>query len=305
MSEALLLVLVMLGLGKVFALARLLPDNAAEVLNRLVIWLLLPALVLKAVSGVRVDTSLLVLIATPWLLAILVVAAVWGAARRFAWPRPVVGCLLVCCALGNTAFLGYPMIEASLGANALRYAVIYDQLGSFLLLSSYGLVVIALMAGGERPTVAGVVRKVLTFPSFLALILGLLPIAHPPELTMLIERLAAMLVPVAMFAVGLQLKIVPPRAYAVPALFGLALKLLVLPAAAFLIGRLAGASGEVLTVNVLQSAMPSMITAGALAAHARLAPELASALVGYGILISLLWLPLLAGWLHSLAALPG
>ena len=42
--------------------------------------------------------------------------------------------------------------------------------------------------------------------------------------------------------------------------------------------------------------MPAMITAGALAIDAKLAPELAAGLVGYGILIAVLWLPLLAGW---------
>jgi len=43
--------------------------------------------------------------------------------------------------------------------------------------------------------------------------------------------------------------------------------------------------------------MPSMITAGALAAAAGLAPELAAALVGYGIVLSLATLPL---WLWLL-----
>ncbi|MCY1458728.1 hypothetical protein D9M71_761360 [compost metagenome] len=46
-----------------------------------------------------------------------------------------------------------------------------------------------------------------------------------------------------------------------------------------------------LQVNVLESAMPTMITAAALAISHRLAPRLAAALVGYGILLSLLTLP--------------
>jgi predicted permease len=69
-----------------------------------------------------------------------------------------------------------------------------------------------------------------------------------------------------------------------------------LPAAAWAIATLAGADALVVAVNTLQSAMPSMITAGALATDAKLAPELAAGLVGYGILISVVWLPLVAGW---------
>ena len=51
---------------------------------------------------------------------------------------------------------------------------------------------------------------------------------------------------------------------------------------------------------VLESAMPPMITAAALAISHRLAPGLASAMVGYGILLSLATLPAWAWLLKSL-----
>ena len=50
---------------------------------------------------------------------------------------------------------------------------------------------------------------------------------------------------------------------------------------------------------VLEAAMPPMITAAALAISHRLAPSLASALVGYGILFSLATLPAWAWLLTS------
>ena len=53
--------------------------------------------------------------------------------------------------------------------------------------------------------------------------------------------------------------------------------------------------GAMLQVNVLESAMPTMITAGALAIAHNLAPRLAAALVGYGILLSLVTLPAWCG----------
>jgi len=51
---------------------------------------------------------------------------------------------------------------------------------------------------------------------------------------------------------------------------------------------------------VLESAMPPMITAAALAISHRLAPGLAAAMVGYGILLSLLTLPAWAWLLRTL-----
>jgi hypothetical protein len=294
LSPAMFLVIVMLALGKLFAHTRLLPDNTPEVINRLVIWLLLPALVLKAVQGLEFRLELLVLVLTPWLLALLTVVVVLGLSRLFGWRREVTGCLLLCVALGNTAFLGYPMVEATLGHDALAYAVVYDQLGSFILLSSFGLVVVALYGGSVRPTAAAVVGKIVTFPSFAALLIGLLPWSRPALVEGLIATLASLLVPLAMFAVGFQLKLVPSRAYALPLATGLVMKLALLPIAAWTLATLAGADAMIVAVNTLQSAMPAMITAGALATDAKLAPELAAGLVGYGILISVLWLPLVA-----------
>jgi malate permease and related proteins len=295
-SPALLLVVVMLVLGKVYAHTQLLPANTPEVINRLVIWLFLPALVLKAVHGLHFDSSLLLLMLTPWLLALMTVVLVLLMQSIFGWAREVSACLMLCVALGNTAFLGYPMIEATLGPAALPYAVVYDQLGSFMLLSSFGVIVVAIYRGGERPSWPTVLKKIVSFPSFGALILGLLPWPRPPWLEGLIATLAGVLVPMAMFAVGFQLKLVPARAVALPLLIGLSMKLLLLPAAAYGLAQFAGVDAMLTAVNTLQSAMPAMITAGALAIDARLAPDLAAALVGFGILLSVLWLPLLASW---------
>lgn len=297
LSPALVVVLAMLLFGKAFSQTGLLPENTPEVLNKLVLWLLLPALVLKAVRGLEFHSDLIVLVVTPWLLLLVSTAVVLLLARLCAWPRPVVGCLLLCTALGNTAFLGYPMVEATLGREALPYAVVYDQLGSFIALSSYGLIVVAIYRGDARPSARRIVRQVLTFPAFLALVIGLLPLPQPEWLQQLIDTLAGLLVPIAIFAVGFQLKLVPPWHTAGPTLAGLSIKLLLLPAIAYAFARLAGADTLVVAVNTLQSAMPAMITAGALASDARLAPEVAASLVGYGILIAVFWLPLLGSWM--------
>jgi predicted permease len=72
-----------------------------------------------------------------------------------------------------------------------------------------------------------------------------------------------------------------------------------LPAAAWPLARLLGIEGAAFEVAVLESAMPTMITAMALAAAANLAPRLAAALVGYGIVLSTLTIP---AWAWVLAS---
>lgn len=298
MNESLALIVVMLGAGYLSARTSLLPDNAAETLHRFVIYVCLPALVLSIVPTLRWQSDLLLLIVTPWLLLGVGALLVLMFARALKLSREAKAALLLCVPLGNTSFLGYPMLEALLGHDAIRIALLYDQFGTFMLLATYGLFVVAHYAGDARPTVKSVVLRVFKFPSFIALCVGLL-IPHVPALwpalpQAIVARVGATLVPIAMFAVGLKLQLRPPRPWQ-PLVFGLSVKMVVFPLVALALVRLFGVSGLPGQVIVLESGMPSMISAGALAIMAGFAPELAAAMVGYGILLSLVTLPLFAG----------
>jgi predicted permease len=91
----------------------------------------------------------------------------------------------------------------------------------------------------------------------------------------------------------MQLKFRLPAAQRTPLALGLAGKMVLLPLLALAAAPLLGLEGSMRAVAVLQSGMPSMVTAMALAASAGLAPTLAAALVGYGVLLAALSLPLL------------
>jgi predicted permease len=295
MPSAFLLVLGSLMAGVLAARFARLPDRTALDLNRVVIWICLPALILRLVPGLSFDPSLFVLVLTPWLLLGASVGVVVLLSEKLRFRREVRGALLLCVPLGNTSFLGFPMVGALEGPSAIRYAVLYDQLGSFLILSSYGLLVVAHFSGEEKPTVKTALLRVARFPPFVALVVALLPLPRPEPLDDVLLWVGRALVPIAMFAVGLKLRLGRPSD-GVPLAVGLGLKMAVAPLLAFALGRLLGAHGAPARVAVLEAGMPPMITAGALAVLANLAPPLASALVGYGVLFSLVTLPAIA-WL--------
>ena len=283
----------MLILGHVCARARALPETAPEVLNRFVITISLPAVVLRLIPKLHLEPSLLAVVAVPWVLAVVFASLVHVVSKAFGFSRGVTGALMLCVPLGNTSFLGFPMVSALLGPDAVRFAVLYDQLGSFLLLSTYGLVVVARFSGEAEPSLSTVLLRVLKFPPFLALLFAFLPIPRPQVVESVLERVGDTLVPLAMFAVGLKLSLRPPRE-AGPLFFGLGAKMILSPLVAFGFLKLVGASPDAARVGVFEAGMPSMITAGALSILAGLAPELAAALVGYGVLLALLTLPILA-----------
>ncbi|MET0754525.1 MAG: AEC family transporter [Pseudoxanthomonas sp.] len=291
--DAFALILTMLALGMAFARLKLLPANAAETLNLVVLYVCLPAAVLIYVPRLHVDASLAGVIATPWLLAAATVLLVAVASRLFGFRRDEHAVLLLCVALGNTSFIGYPMVRALLGEHALPYAVVYDQFGTFVLLSTFGLYVLAKYGGDEAPTAKTILLRILKFPPVWALALGLtvMPEQPPEWIASALQRLADALLPLVMLAVGLSIQLKLPRDEIKPLATGLLLKLAVMPALALALALLFGMRGTMLQVAVLESAMPTMITAAALAIAHNLAPRLAAALVGYGILLSLITLP--------------
>jgi malate permease and related proteins len=233
-----------------------------------------------------------VLVVIPWLMAGLAFVTSQLLRRALGLDARHTTALFLATALGNTSFLGFPLCGALLGESSIPLAAVYDQLGSFLLLSIVAPVALAKVSGGERASKLELLRRVLLFPPFLALLLAVLPLPRPAALEPVLAAAAAPLVPLAMFAVGLKLRFSPPRPARVFAL-GLGLKLLVFPSVAWVVARALGASGLLLQVAVLETAMPTMITAGALLMAYDVASDLAAAFVSWGLILSLLSVP---GW---------
>ena len=294
--DAFALVLAMLVLGYLFQRLRVLPDNAAQTLNLVVLYVCLPAAVLRYAPRLHLEPALLGVAAVPWLLLGATVLVVGALSRWLNFRRDEHAVLLLTVALGNTSFLGYPLTRALIGEHALPYAVVYDQFGAFLILSTFGLWVLARYGSDTRPSARDMLLRIVKFPPLWALLTGfsVMPADPPSAIAGALQRLSDALLPLAMLTIGLSVKLALPRDELKPLACGLALKLALMPALAWALVPLLGLHGEMARTTVLEAAMPSMVTAGALAIAHQLAPRLAAAMVGYGLLLSLLTLPLWA-----------
>jgi len=286
-------ILVLLALGRLLRAREVVPATAPETLHAIALYVCMPAAVLLNAPSLVLERALLGLVAIPWVLLGATLAVVVPLTRIMRTERATTACMLLEAPLGNTAFMGYSLVPVLGGAGALRYAVVYDQFGSFLMLGTYGMFVIALQSGSTRPTVRTVAKRILFFPPFVALVLGLtvVPAHLPVAVAKPLEMLSGSLLPIVALAVGMQLKLRLPRAHLAPLGFVVVAKLLVLPAIAFALAGLFGLRGEMRSAAILQSAMPTMMTTGALLSTAGLAPELAAAIVGYTTILSMLTLP--------------
>ena len=271
--------------GLVLRALKVFPAETDKSLNLYVIYIALPALILQQVPRLDFNGSLLSPFIMPWLVVVFSGLLVFTLCRLMRWSRETTGALLLMVPLGNTSFLGIPMVERFFGPPGVPYAVLYDQFGSFL----------ALYGPGGGDDFLSVLKKIILFPPFIALVsaLFLRDISFPGWVHTLLAMGAKSMVPVVMVAIGFQMRLLLPWDELAPLAAGLTLRLLVTPIIFIYACQLIGITGPAVEVSLLETAMPPMVTAGALASIAGLKPRLSSAMAAYGILAAFITLPLI------------
>jgi len=289
-------ILLLLGAG--IAVAHLLPppEGTPAAIDWLVLHLALPAVVLSTLPDLDMGADVVVPVGTAWALLALSVGAVLAVARLRSWGQASTGTLLLVACLGNTSFFGFPAVAALLGEDHLPYAALYDQFGSFLMLAIWGAVVTARYGAGASPTVASIGIRVLRFPPFVAVLASfVLRVTGTPEVAReTLEVIGASLVPLAITSIALRMR--PPRRELLSEqlVVGLAIKMALAPALVLVALTTFGRADLAWHTSLLESAMPPMITAGVVATGAGLDEDLATAMVGYGLLAAFVTLPLWA-----------
>lgn len=290
---AFVLLLACLALGIAVARYARPPMGLAQGLNWWVINIALPALVLDLIPRLHFELQFWFLVASQWLVFIGAFLLFRWLGGRLQWSRGRIGALTLVCGLGNTSFMGFPLLEALRGREGLALGVVADQLGCFIVLAIGGTIVAALYSGGHAHPRA-IARRVLLFPAFLALLVGALVGllgGWPQVADDILQRIGATLVPLALFSVGLRFRLHLGDGQALPLALGLGWKLALAPLLVFVLGWGTGVGGNVLVIGVLQAAMAPMISAAILADQHNLDPPLANSILGAGILLSLLTVP--------------
>jgi predicted permease len=296
------LLLVCFALGMALRRTGRLPEATPAALNGFIVHVSLPALTLHHLRRLDFDASLAAPLAMAWLLFAVGVAFFFAAQRLWRWPAATTGALILTGALGNTSFVGLPMIECFFGREHVGLGILIDQLGTYVVLSTVGLLVAATLSAGELSARA-VAQRIFTFPPFLAVLaaLALAPLPVPGWIDAVFLRLGDTLAPLALLSVGFQLRFAAVRERWRPLLAGLGFKLVAGPLAVLAVfAAFADLDSAVLQVAVFEAAMAPMIGGAIVAAQHKLDPELTTLMVGIGIPLSFLTLP---AWWYGLAVL--
>jgi predicted permease len=286
--ENFVLILLAIVIGYVISRLNIFSKDAPTILNQFVIYISLPAMILLQVPKLSFSMDMVIPIVIAWSVMIISAILILLLSKFFSFSREITGCLMLVSILTNSSFLGIPIINAYMGESALAYVLVYDQLGTFIALATYGTFIASYYSNKTQLTFKIITLKVFTFPPVIALItsLFLMGVEFNPIISKVLNSFASTIVPVALVAVGLQLKLKLPKEDLKPFSVALSVKLIIAPIIAIGISSLFNWNNQASIVSIMEAGMAPMITAGAIASMAGLAPRLSSVIVGYGILIS-------------------
>tara|TARA_R110000823_G_scaffold7280_45_gene26748 strand:+ start:490 stop:1323 length:834 start_codon:yes stop_codon:yes gene_type:complete len=260
------------------------------VLNQFVIYVSLPGLALYYIPKIEISTALLYPLGVAWLGFGLSFLFFYTLGKYLGWSKKLTGCLILTAGLGNTSFVGFPVIEALYGSKGIETAIVIDQPGTFVVMATFGIIVATLFSR-EKLSANAIVKKILFFPPFIAfaiaVLLNVFNVDFPVDFQSVFQRIGSTVTPIALIAVGLQLKIERNSKHWGFLTLGLLFKLMITPLFFFILyKKIFGASGLMIDVSIVESAMAPMITGAILASTYGLKPKLSSMMVGIGIPLS-------------------
>ena len=280
------LIFVCISVGVVFSRLQILPAGAHKSVNAWVIYVALPALSLRYIPEIEWSFQLLLPVIGPALIWI----GAWIFVRIYDRKRRLtIGsrtALLVTCGLGNTSFLGLPMVAAYFGETEIRHAIVFDQI-TFIIFSTLGVITILKASSDKSQTLrfSRILKKVFSFPPFIACLAALIfsPFIEFSLMNPLMDRIVATLSPMALFSIGLQIKFGAIKQEWKLVSAGIFYKLLLAPGLVLLLAILLHSVGNPAKICIFEAGMSSHITASLLASQHGLNPRYCSLIVGIGI----------------------
>jgi malate permease and related proteins len=294
MSNFVMLIVCLLA-GMLLRRSGRVPDEAHTVINSVIVHVSLPAVTLCYLHEFRVSGDHVWPVLMPWALFLIGAVVFHVVGRCLRLPMASVGALTLVGGFANTSFVGLPMIESLHGRDGMGLGLMIDQLGSYLALSTLGIGAAALYASEGPISARTMLRRVVSFPPFIALVaaLVLMPLTFPAVVSQTLARIGETLAPLALLSVGMQLRFDSLHEHRRLLCLGLGYKLLVCPAIVVTILWVMDADGSLISrVSVIEAAMPPMIGAAIVASQANLAPRFVSMMVGLGIPLGLVTAPL-------------
>lgn len=281
------LIIVCTAAGMILKSTKSIHSDAHKGINTWIIYLGLPAVSFKYLPKVEWSFEMLF----PILSTILIAFGSWIFMKIYSRSKSYSArsrsSLELASGYSNTSFIGFPLIAAFYGEQYLSIAIICDQT-MFFMLSTMGIV--AAVKGGSRSGKVGasfILKRLFTFPPFLGCISALIlsEFVDLEFVAPLFDKLAATVIPLALFSVGLQLKLNGWRKLIPQISTSLLYKLILAPVMILVLALIFGIQGDIAKISIFEAAMPTVVTASIIAEQFRLNTKLINLIIGISITI--------------------
>ncbi|MEB3280321.1 MAG: AEC family transporter [Lyngbya sp.] len=209
------------------------------------------------------------------------------------WSRPTQGSFILSSMVGNTGYIGFPVILSLVGTQYFGWAVFYDGLGSAI--GAYGLgVLLAARFGLETQNPWALMIVMFKNPALWSLGFSLLSrdVSLPNQVEQILQFIAWGMIGLSLILMGMRLSQLSSWRYLKQASVSLSIKMLIVPLVMGTILSILGVEGSPLLIMVLLMATPPAFATLVLAEAFNLDRELTVTTLAVGSVALLVTLPL-------------
>lgn len=265
----------------------------ARTLTRTAYYIFVPAFIFHSISTAHIQFSsavvMIAYIVLVHLLGVIAAIAIGLALRR---SREMIAAFVMIASFGNVGNYGLALIRFRLGEEALAPATIF-----YVAITISAFVICVGAAGWARGGSRSALWQVLKTPALLAMVPAVIVSSTDLQVPLMVQRMVGLLaeamIPVMLFALGLQMLEQKKIQLNFDVLVGSGLRLVLVPVLAlvvaqgFVLSPIEGAAG------VLQAAMPAAILVAIIAKEHDVVPEFVTSVVVVSTLASVMTLTLL------------
>ncbi|MEA5570993.1 AEC family transporter [Calothrix sp. UHCC 0171] len=302
----------LIGLGLIgFILGRKLPAAIPARLGQFLFWVGVPTSIVAFLRKTDLSEQVWIAPAVAYAAILLgAVVAVLVIYLRSTWANKVMskstqGSLILAAMVGNTGYLGYPIVLSLVGTQYFAWALFYDLLGTTLGAYGFGVALAAKFGNGSPDNITNsinskqnsdrsrVLKAILINPALWSFGLGLLlrQVTLPNFAVSGLDFIAWSAIATSLILIGMRLSQLSSWGSLKLASISLTIKMIFIPLILGICLHYFGLTGKIAQVIVLQMAMPPAFATLVLAETFNLDRELAVTALALGSIVLLITLP--------------
>ncbi|MDR2873279.1 MAG: AEC family transporter [Methanobrevibacter sp.] len=297
-SDIFLYIILMIFLGYTLKRMKVLKSDDLKPLNTIILNVAMPCMIFEAVYNIDVALfpKLFIMPVIPILVFFLIGLIAFLILKVFNLSKSKVLNIFLPMILGNTAYLGYPIVLNIFGNDAFLMAVFFD-ISMPLVFLLVNVVLIINFGGNRKDIVKSFLKSPILWAIVIAVVFNILNIGVGNVLEKTMRDIGGLTVPLAMIILGASFNFSNIKDNIKIISFISLVKLIIYPAIAFIFILILGLGDMEFKVGILQSAMPSAVISFILAIDYKLDVNLISSSIFLSTVLSFISLPIITHFL--------